>query len=263
MVMSKNQAIRKKRRFTYIERYAIWKVHGDCCWWCTVPLPLRDATVDHAVPESLLDDESELHVLLQDYGLPDDFNINSYENWMPCCHRCNSIKSKTPPPATPLVNRALQRMHMLAPDVEKEARSLANNLSKDHVFKTLFAALEERKITMHDLKQLLDDFIHQPTKAGVPHDVIILDNGYWVKRQDIVKEGICRCGLDACIGHYDNIYCYFDSSLSSWVVTTGLYWQCYDEIITCPRCATRHKRGHTGREGTCLKPYANQTEQTD
>jgi len=104
---------------------------------------------------------------------------------------------------------------------------------------------------------------NKTAKAGVPDDVIILDSGHWVPRDSIVKEGTCRCERPACVGRKNKVYCYFEASLSSWVVNKGLFWRCYDEFITCPRCSRKHKRGHIGSEDICGKPYLNQEAQND
>jgi hypothetical protein len=50
---------------------------------------------------------------------------------------------------------------------------------------------------------------------------------------------------------------------NSKIVNKGLFWRCYDEFITCPRCSRKHKRGHIGSEDICGKPYLNQEAQND
>jgi hypothetical protein len=110
---------------------------------------------------------------------------------------------------------------------------------------------------------LLQAFVTDPANAGVPDDVIILDSGYWVPRDQIVREGICYCERNTCVDSRDKVYCYFQAWHSPWVVNTGLFWKCYDEIIPCPRCSGQHKRGHIGREGACGRPYLNQEAQHD
>ena len=131
------------------------------------------------------------------------------------------------------------------------------------MFKTVFAALEQRTLSLQDLDNLLQGFIEDPAGAGVPEDIIILDSGYWLSRNEIVGEGTCRCERQNCVGYNGKVYCYFQKSLSAWVISTGLFWRCYDQIISCPRCSSSHKRGHIGREGICAQPYRNQKKQRD
>ncbi len=252
-----------KRRFSYPERYAVWHCNGQRCWWCGQPLRLPEVTVDHVLPESLLDDEDKRQEILTEYGLPKDFNIDGYENWLPCHNHCNQSKGNRSPAFVPGNKALLDGLKQRAHKAKWTARSVSSNVAKDRVFKTVFAALERQTITVRDLDELLGAFVADPAKAGVPDDVIILDSGYWVPRDQIVREGACRCERNACVGRSDKVYCYFQASLSPWVVSTGLFWRCYDEIIPCPRCSGQHKRGHIGRRDVCGRPYLNQDTQND
>lgn len=254
---------RKKRKFTYAERYAVWHCNGQKCWWCQEPLRLFEVTVDHVLPESLLDNDSLRERVLTDYGLPKDFNINGYENWLPCHSHCNQSKSKKLPAFVPGNKAILDGLARTAGKAARIAESVISNVSKDKVFKAIFAGLEQRTLSLRDLDELLQAFIEDPAGAGVPADVIIFDSGYWIPRREIVAEGICRCEQNKCVGRNEKVYCYFQKSLSSWVIHKGLFWRCYDEVIVCPRCSGQHKRGQVGREGVCGRPYSNQETQSD
>jgi hypothetical protein len=253
----------KKNRFSYPERYAVWDCNGQRCWWCGEPLRLVDATVDHVLPESLLDDDEKRRAVLTEYGLTQEFNINGYANWLPCHNRCNQRKGSRSPAFVPGNKAILDALRANAPAAERKASSVSSNVAKDKVFKTVFAALERQTITLRDLDELLDAFVNDPSNAGVPDDMIVLDSGYWIPRDQIVREGICRCENNACVGHEKKVYCYFQASLSPWVINSGLFWRCYDEIVTCPRCSVRHKRGHIGRKDICGRPYFDQEAQSD
>jgi hypothetical protein len=252
-----------KRRFSYVERYAIWSCNEKRCWWCKEPLRLPEVTVDHVLPESLLSNDDLRQRILADYGLPNDFNINGFENWLPCHNHCNQSKSNKAPSFVPGNKVILDALGRRALETQRIARAVSSNVAKDKVFKTIFAALELQTISMRDLDELLHAFVDDPDKAGVPDDVIILDSGYWIRREQIVRAGRCRCERDICVGQSEKVYCYFPSSLSPWVISTGLFWRCYDEVISCPRCSRPHKRGHVGRQALCGRPYLNQQAQCD
>ncbi|WP_133512842.1 HNH endonuclease [Candidatus Thiosymbion oneisti] len=254
---------RGKRRFSYPERYAIWHCNGRRCWWCREPLRLVEVTIDHVLPESLLDDEEKRKEILAEYGLPQDFNINGYENWLPCHNHCNQSKGNKIPVFVPGNKAIIDALRDTAPKAERTARAVSSNAAKDNVFKTVFTALEKQTITVRDLDELLQAFVDDPAIVGVPSDVIILDSGYWVPREQIAREGTCRCERNACVGRDDKVYCYFEASLSPWVINTGLFWRCYDEVISCPRCSRQHKRGHIGRKDVCGRPYNNQETLSD
>lgn len=254
---------RIKRKFSYEERYAVWYCNGKKCWWCKEPLRLFEATIDHVIPESLLDDDVAREAFFTQYGLPKDFNINGYENWLPCHNHCNQSKSRTPPAFVPGNKAILDRLAQAAPATARVANSVVSNVAKDKVFKSIFTALERRTLSLLDLHELLTAFVEDPAGAGVPDEVIILGSGYWIPRDEIVREGLCQCERNQCVGQNEKVYCYFEQSLSSWVIKTGLFWRCYDEVVICPRCLAQHKRGHIGRQGVCGKPYIDQQKQTD
>jgi 5-methylcytosine-specific restriction endonuclease McrA len=96
---------RAKRRFSYAERYAVWHGNRRKCWWCKEPLWLVEVTVDHVLPESLLNDAASREVALTEYGLSKQFNINGYENWLPCHNHCNQSKSSRLPTFVPGTKR--------------------------------------------------------------------------------------------------------------------------------------------------------------
>ncbi|WP_292142506.1 hypothetical protein [Mesorhizobium sp.] len=51
--------------------------------------------MDHIIPESLLDDSGRLQYIFREYGLPIDFSINSYANWLPAYRHCNREKENS------------------------------------------------------------------------------------------------------------------------------------------------------------------------
>ena len=80
-------------RFSPAERAAIFSVHGEKCYICGSPLTLKTMAVDHVIPEDFLRQPDKLAATLEALGLPSDFEINSYSNWLPACGPCNGKKS--------------------------------------------------------------------------------------------------------------------------------------------------------------------------
>lgn len=74
-----------KRKFSDAERYAIYTAHKEKCYMCTKPVDLYSMQVDHVIPETLADDLEELAKTIQSLGLPENFDIQSFENWLPSC----------------------------------------------------------------------------------------------------------------------------------------------------------------------------------
>jgi 5-methylcytosine-specific restriction endonuclease McrA len=79
-------------KFKREERFAVFTIHGQSCYVCGDPLTMKTVEVDHVVPERLANDPNEFAEARSTLGLDPDFNLNSYENWLPACRLCNGRK---------------------------------------------------------------------------------------------------------------------------------------------------------------------------
>ncbi len=253
-----------KKKFTPFERYAIWKWHEERCWLCTEPLSYRDTTIDHFFPEELLLDDNKRKSIFTEYGLTDEtFKINGFENWLPSHGICNQKKSTKITKFIPGNAFILEKLISTAENVKQTVAKLSKDRNTDKIFLSLLEALEVETISFDELIDFIKPLSDKENIQFVPKDLIILSGGYWVYRDSIAREGFCTCEKDHCVDSDKKVYCYFSPNLSTWVIKTGLYYKCYDETISCPRCKQMHKRGHIGRIGICDLPYVNQELQTD
>jgi hypothetical protein len=220
-----------------------------------------ETTIDHFLPESLLADNNRRIEVLNQHGLTNDFNINGFENWLPCHSRCNQAKGNKTFEYVPGNMIVLQKLIKFAPKVKRTALEVSSDANKDKLFGEVFAALEKGRVSQNDLKELFSKLVEEP--APIPNDVLLLENGRWIFRSDIARECDCCCERNVCVDSKGKVHCYFSPDISPWVINTGLYWKCYDEVIVCPRCHEKHKRGHIGKEGKCGIPYRNQETQSD
>lgn len=144
-----------------------------------------------------------------------------------------------------------------------DAIDIASALAEGHSFReTLEARL--RTAAQYGIvhrEQRSEDASHWKAEQSV--DSFLLECGSKVYADQIIREGICTCDRNTCVGHHQKVYCYFPVWLSEWVIATGLYWQCYDEEVKCHRCGSIHARGHIGKLGVCNAPYKDQRRQTD
>ena len=253
----------KKRDFKFSEKYAVWQNHQKRCWRCREPLRLIETSVDHFVPEKLIGDQ-RLNEIIAHYSLRQDFNIDDFENWLPCHRHCNEEKGSTFTllPAHDAIFRQLQTKKLAA---KKTHLRIMEDVNKDKLFAKITSALEANKIQLGDLQSLIADLSNGaflPDQMAMPA-MIHMDSGYWLHEDDIIAQGQCECGESHCVGSNSTVYCYFHASLPPWVVKTHLYWKCYDEMVSCPRCKNSHKRGHVGKDGVCSKSYTNQSLQVD
>lgn len=104
-----------KFRFNIHQRFAIFTLHGERCYLCSRPLSLFEMEVDHVLPERLGGEPERLSEALRTYSLPTTFELNSYENWLPSCRRCNAVKSDTEFMPSPIVQVQLQQAISKAP----------------------------------------------------------------------------------------------------------------------------------------------------
>jgi hypothetical protein len=246
----------KKRPISSAERYAVWLHHEKRCWLCLEPLRLEETTIDHFLPESLLHRPEQLATICAQWGLPKNFNINGFENWLPSHQHCNQKKGATNFKFTPAHGLIVAKLLRRAPQVRKTASAIGADINRDKLIGSILAALEKRTIDVGDLQKFS---LEQPAETNMIH----LDNGYWLHKDDVARECDCRCERKNCVDNIGKVHCYFSSALSDWVIQAGLYWKCYDEIIPCPRCGRSHKRGHSGRVLICGRPFSDPIRHTD
>lgn len=177
-------------KFSPSERAAIFSTYSEKCYLCGKPLNLKTMEVDHIIPESLIEQPEKLQSALQAFGLANDFDLNSFGNWLPACRPCNGIKSDIVFEPSPIVQVQLQRAIAKAAEAQAlaeetiSARKIANALS------VLERALENGKLD-HEVIQDLSNFIsqhRQPDLVGQPirltpiYEIIAENNGIQVIR---------------------------------------------------------------------------------
>lgn len=83
----------KKYKFNLIERQCLYDAYEKRCFYCGELVYFREMQIDHIVPENLIHNKSKYQTFIIESGLPDSFQINSYNNWVPSHSRCNNRKS--------------------------------------------------------------------------------------------------------------------------------------------------------------------------
>lgn len=254
---------RAKHRFTLEERYGVWVAHGRKCRLCDEPIKFFELEIDHYFPEHLENDPEALAQIIRKYSLPDDFEINSFANWVPAHRNGNKRKRGRVPQWTPdqqtLVTENLER----AATAARKAEKLRKDAFSGRTLSQVLGAIEKRKLTLTDLLELVDDLVEDPGRRDLPDGAVFLEDGRMFGGDEILKTCVCSCERSHCVGQDRKVQCVFTSELSPWVVGTGLFHTCYDELIRCPRCASVHRRGYVGRVGSCSEPFADQTRQSD
>lgn len=157
-------------KFTAAQRAAIYTTHGEKCYLCTCPLDLKTMEVDHVIPESLLTNPDGLKITLETLGLPSDFGINSFANWLPACSICNGKKSDIVFSPSPIVQIVLQKAATKAGAAEAIANETVSKRKIANALNVLERAKNDDKLEP-EILQILGDFVsrnRQPDLVDKP-----------------------------------------------------------------------------------------------
>lgn len=147
----------QKYIFSNAERYAVWMYHGKSCYWCNEPLRLNETTVDHVLPEILLEKKSEYEKIKIEFNLPESFEINSYANWLPCHDRCNKEKSRKVFSPAPFILAILEKLIREKDEVKKHEERIKSNNTKDKILAKIMTAIDDQKIDIDDILAIFPD----------------------------------------------------------------------------------------------------------
>ena len=145
----------KKYRFTTEQRFAIWRVYGKKCFYCEQPLTFKEVTIDHIIPEFILDDAEKLQVIKNQYGLNTNFSINDYCNWVPAHFHCNRDKGTSIYPITPTLIMFLEKVQRKGEQAKEEEDRIKRNLKSGDMLGKLAIALKKGVVLKDDVMVVL------------------------------------------------------------------------------------------------------------
>jgi len=153
-----------KYRFSTEQRFALWRTYRKRCFYCREPINFHDVTIDHVVPEYLLDKPEELQRVMIEYGLSADFSINDYCNWVPCHGRCNREKGTMIYRRSPKLITILETVKKQARKAKTEEQRIRKNLKKGELLGKLGIALEKGIVAKDEVAAILDarDDFYEP-----------------------------------------------------------------------------------------------------
>lgn len=181
-----------KYKFSPHQRHAIWTVHLEKCYLCSKPIDLLSMQVDHIIPESLLENKDDLSNVISGFGLPSNFDLNSYSNWMPSCSACNRSKSNSVFNPSPLIQLQIERAREKAKQVTKLAEKSASKREITKALNTLERAHSDAGLS-DEVKSSLQPLIEFQEQERSSENIfygIRLSPDYEVSpgRQHIIKE---------------------------------------------------------------------------
>lgn len=127
-----------KKKFSTAERYAIWKSLGPKCAWCKTPVEYSDCHIDHIIPESLLEEQENLKMVLTKYSLDEDFELNSFKNWVPVHPSCNLTKGDDVIEGAPIFLELLKKVD----DKESETKKIFDKWATQNKTAKLITVIE-------------------------------------------------------------------------------------------------------------------------
>lgn len=177
-------------KFSPAERAAIYSTHGEKCYLCNEPLNLKTMEVDHVIPESLIEKPKELQTTLNAFGLPSNFDLNSFANWLPACRPCNGTKNDLVFEPTPIIQVHLQRAIAKAAEAQALAAETVSKRKIANALNVLERARDDGTLD-DEVIQTLSEFIslhRQPDLSGQPilltplYEIITEQNGIQLVR---------------------------------------------------------------------------------
>ena len=155
-----------KRSFSAVERYAVFTVHGERCYMCSEPLDLQTMEVDHVIPEALLSEPVRLASVLENYGLPPDFDLQSWSNWLPACGPCNNRKRNRVFRPTTRVQLDLEIAAEKADDVHRLAENKVSQRAAARAVTVIQRLTQDGRLDEVLLAQLKDLIsLHEPVRT--------------------------------------------------------------------------------------------------
>jgi len=141
--------------FKRIRRQSLWEVYGKRCFYCDNLLLLSDCEVDHIISQDLKKKPQELKRILKYYQLPDDFDIDSLYNRVPCHPSCNKKKGNKRY-SKRAINFYIEQAKSNARKVEELENSYKDKLEKDYGQGLLTMILERGLLSKSDIWDLIE-----------------------------------------------------------------------------------------------------------
>jgi len=179
----------KKYRFTTEQRFAIWRVYGEKCFYCEQPLAFTDITIDHIIPEHILDDPQQLEAIKIEYGLDADFSINDYCNWVPAHQHCNRRKGTAIYSASPALIMILEDAQKKGKQARKEVDRLIKNKNAGDILGKLGIALQRGIVLKDDVIAVLNSISPQREQ----YEPIVIT--FSLNTDDVLRKGSLATGL--------------------------------------------------------------------
>jgi hypothetical protein len=189
--------VNKKDEFV---RRAIWEIYNSRCFYTGKPLDYADLELDHIIPESYKNRKDDLKRVIEECGLPDDFELDSLFNLVPTNKYENRRKSdKELSVSTKLYYLGLVRGNVCP--IEKrieELKKLRNFYKNISMVKTHID--EEKNEKKREV--IIENIINFVSDEDIDFDEV--EKIYNIDNESIFKKYVKRIGLEAIMPKYNN-----------------------------------------------------------
>lgn len=108
--------------------------------------------IDHIIPESIAENPDELRRVRELFALPDDFEVNVFENWAPTHSNCNRTKAEIIYVPSLVVQHVIEKARRLGPEAKKFAEKALSDREIERAKSVLKQAQEKGQISDEDFK---------------------------------------------------------------------------------------------------------------
>lgn len=174
-----------KKTFTTAESAAVWLAYEGICTLCETPIvDLRSNTVDHVLPENLQNKPREFEAIKKLYGLPDDFDLNDFPDWVAAQPKCNSRKGETILEGTQAVGMIIARARRIG----EKARRMHARMIREREFAAIVAELDGQiKAGLASIDQLvvLRALLEEAEHSSPAEAQLLVDHSIW--KVEVIK----------------------------------------------------------------------------
>lgn len=146
-----------------IVRAALFLEYEGNCFYEGMKIRFNDMHIDHIIPKSISEDG--LKEIISSLGLPEDFNVNSLYNLVPCSPNVNQVKNKNQYPTKFLGHCIFDGTLKKVEGVKKRIEQLSNEFKSDKDIAKLIA-----RLNIADNKRELENIYNALSKEK-PFDV--------------------------------------------------------------------------------------------
>jgi hypothetical protein len=178
-----------RHTFSIIQKASLYEVYGKKCFYCGELVYFRELHIDHIIPEYLLADKKKLSEAIKNYGLPQTFEINSYENWVPCHGRCNLRKGGELFDKTTVLYY-LQLIQRKIPQLIEREINIIKKLDREKLLIALTISVETQELSLEELLSYQNaGRLPDSLRFKIQDEIEFIDRVYrhWLSQKDFIE----------------------------------------------------------------------------